>query len=218
MSIVVRTLSDQVFEIVRERIVVGSIRPEAPIRQDALAADLGVSKIPLREALVRLEHEGLIQGQANRGYSVRPLSAQQADEIYGLRLAIEPPAAAAGAANAGPVDRAHTLAMLAMLEDARDSTPGEIAVCHRQFHLALVRPAGRSLTTGLIERLTMLAERYIIAHMQPEGRYQRADREHRDLTDAWLAGDGEGVESLMVRHLASTRSDLQTELRDQRAK
>ena len=80
MSIVVRTLSEQVFEIVRERIVAGSIRPEAPIRQDALAAELGVSKIPLREALARLEHEGLIQGQANRGYSVRPLSAEQADE------------------------------------------------------------------------------------------------------------------------------------------
>lgn len=48
MSIVVRTLSDQVFEIVRERIVDGSIRAEAPIRQDALAAELGVSKIPLR--------------------------------------------------------------------------------------------------------------------------------------------------------------------------
>ena len=61
MSIVVRTLSEQVFAIVRERIVDGSIRPEAAIRQDALAAELGVSKIPLREALARLEHEGLIQ-------------------------------------------------------------------------------------------------------------------------------------------------------------
>lgn len=213
MSIVVRTLSEQVFAIVRERIVDGSIRPEAAIRQDALAAELGVSKIPLREALARLEHEGLIQGQANRGYSVLPLSAAQADEIYGLRLAIEPAAAAAGALGADPAAHRHAEAALAALEDARDSTASEIAVRHRQFHLALVRPAGRPLTTDLVERLAMLAERYVIAHMQPDGRYARADREHRDMLGSWIAGDAGAVEQAMIRHLASTRADLQAELR-----
>ena len=213
MSIVVRTLSEQVFAIVRERIVDGSIRPEAAIRQDALAAELGVSKIPLREALARLEHEGLIQGQANRGYSVLPLSAAQADEIYGLRLAIEPAAAAAGATSADDAAHRHAEAALAALEDARDSTASEIAVRHRQFHLALVRPAGRPLTTDLVERLAMLAERYVIAHMQPDGRYARADREHRDMLDSWIAGDAGAVEQAMIRHLASTRADLQAELR-----
>ena len=213
MSIVVRTLSEQVFAIVRERIVDGSIRPEAAIRQDALAAELGVSKIPLREALARLEHEGLIQGQANRGYSVLPLSAEQADEIYGLRLAIEPAAAAAGATSADDAAYRHAEAALAALEDARDSTASEIAVRHRQFHLALVRPAGRPLTTDLVERLAMLAERYVIAHMQPDGRYARADREHRDMLGSWIAGDAGAVEQAMVRHLASTRADLQAELR-----
>ena len=218
MSIVVRTLSEQVFEIVRERIVAGSIRPEAPIRQDALAAELGVSKIPLREALARLEHEGLIQGQANRGYSVRPLSAEQADEIYALRLAIEPAAAAAGASGADAAARALAAAALTALEEAHDTTAGDIAVRHRQFHLALVRPAGRPLTIGLVERLAILAERYVLAHMEPEGRYARAHREHRDLLDAWSAGDAAAVERAMIQHLASTRSDLQAQLRDQRSR
>ena len=75
MNIVVRTLSDRVFEIVREQIVRGALPEGQPIRQDALANELGVSKIPLREALARLEQEGLIASQANRGYTVRPLSA-----------------------------------------------------------------------------------------------------------------------------------------------
>jgi DNA-binding GntR family transcriptional regulator len=212
MSIVVRTLSDQVFEIVRERIVDGSIRAEAPIRQDALAAELGVSKIPLREALVRLEHEGLIHSQANRGYSVRALSAEQADEIYALRLAIEPHAAAIGAAEADGDDRSYATTSLAALEEARGAAPTEIAVRHRRFHVALVRPGDRMLTTQLIERLAMLAERYVIAHLEPAGRFARADREHRDLLAAWLDGDGNTVEQLMIQHLELTRADLHAEL------
>ncbi len=77
MSIVVRTLAERVFEIVREQIVTGQLPDNLPIRQDALATELGVSKIPLREALARLEHEGLLTSHANRGYFVQPMSAGQ---------------------------------------------------------------------------------------------------------------------------------------------
>jgi DNA-binding GntR family transcriptional regulator len=218
MSITVRNLSEQVFDIVRERIVAGTILADAPIRQDALAAELGVSKIPLREALARLEHEGLIQGRANRGYSVRPLSAEQADEIYALRLAIEPRAAAAGAIAADGAARDHATAALVALENAQIDAPGDIALRHRLFHVALVVPAQRPLTTQLVERLAMLAERYVIAHLAPAGRYARADREHRELLAAWVAGDAEAVEQRMIHHIDATLTDLRTQLRDQRTR
>ncbi|MDG6745705.1 GntR family transcriptional regulator, partial [Staphylococcus aureus] len=94
MSLVVRTLSEQIFTIIRERIISGDLPEEQPIRQDALANELGVSKIPLREALARLEQEGLLTSQANRGFFVRSLGAGEAEEIYELRLSIEPNAAA----------------------------------------------------------------------------------------------------------------------------
>ena len=61
MSIVVRTLSERVFEIVREQIVTGQLPHDLPIRQDALAAELGVSKIPLREALARGREEEMVR-------------------------------------------------------------------------------------------------------------------------------------------------------------
>ncbi len=212
-SISVRTLSDQVFEIVRERIVAGTIAAGASIRQDALAGELGVSKIPLREALVRLEHEGLIHGQANRGYTVRPLSFEQADEIYALRLAVEPAAAGAGATVADETARANARHALTALEAAQVTAPEDVARRHREFHVALVSPADRPITTRLVERLAILAERYVIAHLAPAGRYARADREHHDLLDMWVAGDGVAVERLMVRHLEATRSDLRVQLR-----
>lgn len=211
MSIVVRTLSEQVFEIIRERIITGVLPREVPIRQDALANELGVSKIPLREALARLEQEGLLTSQANRGYFVRPMSAAEAEEIFELRLVLEPPAAARAAERADDADRAATIEAFEALDSAASNNLASVASCNRTFHTALVRPSGRLLTTQLVERLTVLSERYVIAHLEPAGREDRAHLEHRDLLDAWLAGDGPTVERLLSAHIQATLDDLRAE-------
>lgn len=210
-GVVVRTLSEQAFEVVRERIVSGAIAENAPIRQDALAAELGVSKIPLREALARLEQEGLLTSRPNRGYVVRPMSAEQAEEIYALRLAIEPAAAARGAEAATEADRQAAQEAFARLDAAAADDLASVAVFNRHFHTALVRPAGRLLTTQLVERLSILSERYVVAHLKPAGRGARAHDEHRDLLDAWSAGDVVAVERLLARHIQGTLKDLRVE-------
>ena len=87
-------------DLLRERILSGDAAPERPLRQDAIAAELGVSKIPLREAMARLEREGLVRAEPNRGWFVRPLSAAEASEVYALRLKLEPELAALAAARA----------------------------------------------------------------------------------------------------------------------
>ena len=208
MSIVVRTLSERVFELVRERIVTGQLSNEVAIRQDALAAELGISKIPLREALARLEQEGLLTSQPNRGYFVRAMSAEEADEIYALRLALEPAAAAYAAGLATDEERAHALQAFELLDAAANHNPGEVAVRNREFHIALVRPSARLLTTQLIERLSIFAERYVIAHLEPAGRDARAHLEHRGLIDAWLARDADLLERLLADHIRGTQNDL----------
>ncbi|MCP3733935.1 GntR family transcriptional regulator [Sphingomonas sp. RP10(2022)] len=207
-SIVVRTLSERVFEIVREQIVIGRLATDTPIRQDALAAQLGVSKIPLREALARLEQEGLLVSHANRGYFVQPMSAEQVDEIYALRLTIEPAAAAHAALVADGAARAQTAEAFERLDSAAGSNLAEVAVRNRDFHTALVRPGGRLLTTQLVERLSILAERYVVAHLQPAGRESRAHLEHRGLLDAWMARDAVTLEALLLQHIAGTLDDL----------
>lgn len=212
MSIVVRTLSDRVFEIVREQIVTGRLGDNAPIRQDALAAELGVSKIPLREALARLEQEGLISSQANRGYYVKPLSAARLDELYALRLAIEPKAAAHAAVVAGDSERAAAIAAFERLDTAAGDNLSEVAVRNREFHVALVQNAERLLTVQLVERLSILAERYVVAHLEPAGRDARAHKEHRALLDTYLARDGAKLEALLAGHIRATLDDLKTEL------
>ena len=207
-AIVVQTLADRIFAIVRERIIAGVIPADRPIRQDALAAELGVSKIPLREAMARLEQEGLLQGVANRGYMISALSAAQAEDIYGLRLKLEPAAAARAALVANDEDRAALVAAFEALDQAAASDLARVAICNRRFHMAMVRPTRQPLTIQLIRQLALLAERYVVAHLQPAGRDARAHLEHREQLDAFLAGDADRVRALLDTHIRSTLMDL----------
>lgn len=211
MSIVIRTLSERVFEIVREQIVTGKLPDNVPIRQDALASDLGVSKIPLREALARLEQEGLLTSQPNRGYFVRGMSVTEVDEIYALRLCIEPAAAGYACGVASDVDREIAAAAYEALDHAANVSLGDVAVRNRDFHTALVRPGGRLLTTQMVERLSIMSERYVVAHLKPAGRNARAHVEHKKLIDAWLARDKALLERLLTKHIQGTLYDLRAQ-------
>jgi DNA-binding GntR family transcriptional regulator len=102
----VRTLADRVYDVVRDRILAGDLAGGDPIRQDTIAAELGISKIPLREALTRLEQHGLVSSSANRGFVVAPLSAEEAEEVFALRLKLEPDAILRGCRRAGRADHA----------------------------------------------------------------------------------------------------------------
>ena len=214
MTIEDRPLSDLIYEDVRSRIVTGRLSPGAPVRQDALAAELGVSKIPLREALARLERDGLVLVNPRRGWEVRPLARDELEEVFDLRLRLEPAAAAAACAAANDEERAAAYALLRSLDRTLENDPGEASDLNRAFHLALVRPAGRPLTTQLIERLHVLAERYVRAHLAPLGRSERARGEHHALFDAWTARDAPATATLAERHIAGALDDLRAQLDD----
>ncbi|ASG22466.1 GntR family transcriptional regulator [Nitrospirillum viridazoti] len=211
MSIIVRSLPDQAYEIVREHILLGTMAPGTAVQQAAVASQLGISKIPLREALGRLEQDGLVTSFPNRGYVVNTLTAEEATEVFALRLKLEPGATADGARRATPADHEHARAELLALE-REQGTAGTGHVTHnRAFHMALIRPAG-GITSQLMERLHILSERYVRVHLEPQGRDDRARDEHRALFDAWMAGDAAVVETLTARHIQGTLEDLQREL------
>lgn len=211
MNIVVRSLSDQTYEIVRRRILVGAMQPGTAVRQDVIAAELGVSKIPLREALGRLEQDGLLKSFPNRGYVVRDLSTDEASEVFALRLKLEPGAVADACRRATPEDHAAAEKALAALEAELAKPDGDHVSFNRAFHLALMRPGGH-ITFQLMERLQILAERYVRVHLEPNGRDERASREHREILDAWIRGDAKRVESLTANHIRGTLSDLKQQL------
>ncbi|MGN6376119.1 MAG: GntR family transcriptional regulator [Sphingomonas sp.] len=211
-TIIIRNLSDQLVDLVRDRILAGQVPVDQAIRQDALASELGVSKIPLREALTRLEQEGLVRSQANRGFFVRTLSAAEAEEVYALRLKLEPEAAAQAATRASDEDRAAAIAALETLDDVTTHNGDGVGAFNRAFHLALIRPAGQSITTQLLERLHVLSDRYVRKHLEPLGRDERANEEHAELLRLWLERDEKGVAKSMHAHIKKTITDLRRQL------
>jgi DNA-binding GntR family transcriptional regulator len=208
LSIVVRTLAEQVYANLRDRIVAGRLGTDVPIRQDAVAAELGMSKIPVREALARLEQVGLLVGRTNRGYVVPPMSVEDIEDIFSLRLAVEPRAAAFAVANADDADRAAARSALSLLENAAVDDPVQLATCTHDFHTALVRPGNRPLTTQLVERLLVLSARYLVTHLPRSDRGQQPRLEHRSILEAWLARDADSVNLRLAAHIDQTLKEL----------
>src|SRR3954462_12668633 len=131
-------MSGQITARIREKILSGVYAPGSALLQDAIAAEFGTSKIPVREALVQLRSEGLIDVYAHRGFQVRPLSAEEVSEVFQLRLQIEPAAVASGARAASAQERAAAGEALAQLNRALASSElGQSGNLNYAFHLAL---------------------------------------------------------------------------------
>lgn len=209
-----RLQPDQVFAEARERILSGRLPADTPIRQDALALELGVSKIPLREALARLESDGLVVSHPNRGFIVRPLSRADAEDVFDLRLRIEPNACVLGALAADDTARTAARTAFTALEAALRNGLTDIGRRNREFHLALVRPSGRSVTVETVDRLLALSERYVRVHLGEDRRLDRASHEHEALLQAWLERRTETVRREARSHIRATLVDLRAQLPD----
>ncbi len=212
-----RTISSQLATRLRDRIVAGIYAPGSQLLQDALAAEYGVSKIPVREALVQLRGEGLVDVFAHRGFQVRPLSIAELEEVFRLRLLLEPPAVAEGARRAKSVDHAAARTALEKLSNALASDDlGQSGALNRAFHLALIVPHLQPVSGETLGRLHVLAQRYVQIHLVPRGRVKRATREHAALCEAWEAGKSKEAGRLIQLHIEAARDDLSHYLIEQR--
>ena len=205
----VQSMTSQLIVRLRDRVLAGVYAPGSALRQDTLALEFGISKIPVREALVQLQSEGLVNIYPNRGFQVRPLVASELEEVFSLRLQMEPAAAALGAKLAGAADHLAARTALERLNEALAAaefvSSGQL---NRAFHLQLLVPRLQPVASEILGRLHTLAQRYVQAHLRPEGRVKRASREHATLLKIWCAGKSKQVRDLMHGHIESTREDL----------
>lgn len=207
-----RPLSDRLVEQVRDIILSGEISSNEPIRQDALAAKFDVSKIPLREALSRLVQDGLVVSYPNRGFFVRAMSLAEAEDIFALRLKLEPGAAADACARASDKERSHADLMLRQFDRDADDLKPDVGASNRAFHMALIAPGAGAVTIDLLSRLHVLSDRYVRKHLEPKGRVKEAEDAHHDILKAWLEREAESVRTQISAHIEHTLRDLRAEL------
>jgi DNA-binding GntR family transcriptional regulator len=204
-----RSAVDLVTAEIRRAVLTGALPPGEQFSIRELARQLGVSHIPIREALRRLEGQGLVILTQARSAAVAPLSAEDASAIYRLRLRIEPDLAGRSAALAAP---AWVRDLGDALEESRHGDPDRAWEGHYRFHELLVTPAASSWDIRLLHTLWSAAERYTLVVFDPivvddEERDRRYIR-HRRLFDRAQAGDGPGLGTELIDHLQANEHEI----------
>lgn len=201
-SVARRTLTDATTDALRDRILRGELSAGEPLRQVALAAELGVSRIPLREAFQRLEAEGLISLLPHRGAVVAALPTDDMPELFSLRATIECDIFARAMSRVTRVDVALARrARLAFEAAVSRGDNGYLGEANLQYHLALYAPAHRPRTIEVISRLHQQCDRLLRLQLALTHGGDQAVQEHRELEAAWEAGDAEHGVRLLRSHI-----------------
>ena len=186
---------DRVERSVIDDLLRGALPPGTRIRQDALATELGVSKIPVREALQRLSAVGLLQFETNRGATVPAMSVAEAHENSVLRTAIEVELLRVAVPKLTIVD-------LAEAELALGSAEMGVTESNWAFHRALYRASGWARGLAIVEILHAAVAPYVLLYIESLGGAQDSDAEHAALLEACRTGDIEMAISLLRSHLS----------------
>ena len=196
-------------EAIRDGILHGTYPEGEPLRQDALAEELGVSRIPIREALRQLEAEGLVTFNPHRGAIVSSLSLAEIDEVFELRTTIETDLLrrAVPRLTTEQLDQADEVLdrYASALRSGDVSMWGEL---NWQFHSTLYVPAGRPVTMGIVQRLHQQSDRYLRMQLALTHGETRANDEHRAIAAAVRAGDVKRATLLMRDHIAGAGRSL----------
>lgn len=200
------TLSEKVYETIREAIVSRRLPPGERVTEASLASQLSVSKTPVREALLRLEQVGLVQTDGSRGASVVQASPAVIRDAFEYRLALEVEAARLAAARADE----SAVAAIAHLADAslvaarRQDRPAFL-LCDRKFHLEIAAAAGNArLATGVRDAMDLTGALRSRDAIDTQNSVACAER-HVDIAEAIRRRAEDEVSALIRNHLKSVQ-------------
>lgn len=207
-----RLLTDQLFDQLSEAIVIGTFAPGSKLSEPRLAAQYGVSRGPVREAIRRLEERKLVTSAPRQGVRVVVPTPQDALELFTIREVLEGLAARHAADNATDDEIAALRTMLSSHREALSKPDAMVywqATANSDFHFMVAR-VGRNqhLFDLLCGEYYTLFRLYRMRHRIVHGRAQRALLEHERIVDAIADRDAELAEMLMRRHIASARAGL----------
>lgn len=201
-------------EEVRELIHSGSLAPGERIEPDELAQSLQLSRTPIRDALQALKTEGLVEVIPRVGFFVRKISEGEAQDVYAIKAAIEPLAAAWAAERGSDEEKQRLAKLLAMMqESAAANDVDRCAECVDSLHMYLLEMASSQPLYDayrvIVDRVKLL--RYL--NMAQAGRLEVSVRQHTEIVDAVVAGDSTLASKSMKRHMLDAAKSVQAVLR-----
>lgn len=199
-SVVKETLEEQAYRVLRRAILDGTLDEGARLVQEELAGRLGTSRIPVRDALKRLEADGLVESNERGTYCVRSFGPDEVREIFALRELLEPYAAARAAARL----ESATVSELRRLTDLQASAGaagnGDSYVwANREFHFLLYRASGMERLVRIIDGLWLGQPPF--TPLKVPGQIQQSVAEHLALMEVIEQGNVERVETLLRLHV-----------------
>lgn len=213
------SLSEAVAERLREMILRGEFSEGEQLRQDAIAANFQVSRIPVREALRQLEAEGLIKIVAHRGAVVSSLSSDEIEELFEIRALLECEVLRLSIPNLTESDFEQAEEILRVYENAlwKQGDLGSWGRLNSQFHAALYARANRPHFMAIIRQINNNGERYTGLQLYLTRAFERAKKEHRQLLQLCRKRDVEAACTLLKQHIQTAGRTLKETLQQRRA-
>ena len=199
-------MSDQVYEALRGDILTCELAPGQAISEASLAARYAFGKAPIRAALSRLRQEGLVSASPRRSFVVSPLTLRDVQELYALRLLLEPATARLAA---GRVDMKQLAKLNAICR--KGYTPGDAAStlrfldANREFHLEIARASGNQRFLRLLSQVLDETTRVMFVGLGLRNRSTEMEHEHQAFMDALQAGDGTAAERIAAEQVTASR-------------
>jgi DNA-binding GntR family transcriptional regulator len=201
-----RSTPDLIADALREAILRGIFEEGQSLRQDEIATQFGVSRIPVREALRQLEAEGLVTLHLNRGAMVSVLTASEAQEICEIRSALELKAMQLAIPKLSTADLEKAAAILEKTDQTTDA--GLLAQLNWEFHATLYASAERPRLLTMVKNLHVNVDRYVRVQMAQMDYQERSQKEHYQLLDACKKRDTKTAVRLLKKHIDTAGEQL----------
>jgi DNA-binding GntR family transcriptional regulator len=210
----VRNASAAATELIRGAIVDGRLAPGERLKEEELARELGISRTPIREALLMLQAEGLVDAMPNRGATVRAHSAEDLDDLYQLRALLEGFAARRAASRLSEQDVAELWASCDRFDGLGADDVREIVKENLHFHHTILTGAGSRRLVQMARKTIELPLVYKSYIWYSPDQQRISAHYHRQIARALAARDGERAEMIMKEHIFEARDHLVAHVRD----
>jgi len=203
-------LTEQITTELRRRILNGQLAEGTTLRQERLASELGVSRIPLREAIRHLEAEGLVVSELHKGTVVSSLSPDELEELFGIRMQLETWLfeVAIPRMTAADLDNAEAL----IEEASRTGDVGNWSELNWRFHEALYRASGNRIALKLLRSVHDNAARYVNLQLVVMQDVERELSDHHAMLAYARLRDVDRGADMLRRHIARVSRNLMTSL------